>query len=327
MSPLRDAMRSRFKTPKDALKAMGLDESLLQENDTMKTTRLAITSLGIIAAATAPMLAMDASLPVDLFSGLTTKNFTKSKSTLLEGIGKALDGKLRAGMALDASLESLAKLLDVVGEGAGVDEEAPEEAVKKMDDIASVEPSAPTPTTYDAEPLKKFLTEKGMGEDDIGTVMGMLPQSQAQDSDEDDEEAKKKKEAEALAAKEKKPAEDSVSKTAMDEALKTQRNEIIATERGIRVALAEVKPWVGELPVSLAFDSAEGVYRHTLKAMGHAKHATLHSDALLDVLKSYPKPGDRPAAKSTTARLAMDESAVSKAAKFAPGIDRIKTLA
>lgn len=296
------------------------------ENLEMKTTRLAITSLGIMAAAARPLIAMDASLPVDLFSSLNTKNFTDSKPNVLAGIRKALDGKLKAGLAMDASIESLAKLLDVVGEGAGVDEEAPAEAVNKMEEIAKVEPVAPTPTTYDAEPLKKFLAEKGMGEDDIGTVMGMLPNSQAQDEDEE-EKRDNESEGENLADREKREkAEDSVSKTAMDAALKAQREDIIKTERGIRVALAEVKPWVGELPVNLAFDSAAGVYRHTLKALGHAKHASLHEDALLDVLKSYPRPGDRvPTTK--TVPLAMDESAISKAAKFAPGLDRIKTLA
>lgn len=296
------------------------------ENLEMKTTRLAITSLGIMAAAARPLIAMDTSLPVDLFSSLNTKNFADSKSTVLDGIRKALDGKLKAGLAMDASIESLAKLLDVVGEGAGVDEEAPAEAVNKMEEIAKVEPVAPTPTTYDAEPLKKFLAEKGMGEDDIGTVMGMLPNSQAQDEDEE-EKKDNESEGENLANREKREkAEDSVSKTAMDAALKAQREDIIKTERGIRVALAEVKPWVGELPVNLAFDSAAGVYRHTLKALGHAKHASLHEDALLDVLKSYPRPGDR-APTTKTVPLAMDESAISKAAKFAPGLDRIKTLA
>ena len=295
------------------------------ENLNMKTTRLAVTSLGIIAAGVGPLLAMDAKLPVDLFNGLTTKNFAKSKPSILDGIRKSLDGKLRSGLAMDASIESLAKLLDVVGEGAGADEEAPEDAIKKMDEVAQVEPAAPAKTTYDAEPLKKFLAEKGMGEDDIDSVMGMLPNAQAQD--EDDDEDKKKAAAAEEERRKKEGAEDTVSKTAMDEALKTQRNEIIATERGIRVALAEVKPYVGELPVTLAFDSAEGVYRHTLKALGHPKHATAHVDALPDILKTFERRDARKPAAKSAAGLAMDESTLSKAAKFAPGLDRIKTLA
>jgi hypothetical protein len=79
-----------------------------------KPTRMAALTLGLTAASIAPLLAMDSkvTLPKDLFSKITTKNFAASKAGLLAGVRSALQGKLRKGLALDATMEGLAKAID-----------------------------------------------------------------------------------------------------------------------------------------------------------------------------------------------------------------------
>ena len=125
---------------------------------------------------------------------------------------------------------------------------------------------------------------------------------------------------------------DMVSKPAMDAALKTQSDNfqkelktVRETERGIRVALVEVKPWVGELAPTLAFDSAADVHRHALKMLNVAGAAKLHADALLPVLQAQPKPGAKTPTRSESS-IAMDASSIEKATKLAPGLANIQTV-
>jgi hypothetical protein len=97
---------------------------------------------------------------------------------------------------------------------------------------------------------------------------------------------------------------DMVTKPAMDAAIKATARPsrprspkaVARTERGIRAALSDVKPWVGEIPATMAFDSAADVYRHALKMKGVDGAKTLHADALLPVLKAQPKIGASPGA-------------------------------
>lgn len=313
------------------------------ENLNMKPTRIAALTLGMTAAAVAPLLAMDSKvvLPHDSFSKLTSKNFKDSKAALLAGVRKAIDGHLRKGLALDASMEGVAKLIDALeNTSAGVDEEVPDEEAAKLAELAAVEPAPAVEqdedmgtgavgggiTGFDAEPLKAFLREKGMGEDDINAACGMLPKAAADEAETDEEKAaREKKEADDKAAKDAE-MKDMVTKPAMDAALKahgdTVAKQVRETERGIRTALSDVKPFVGELAANLAFDSGADVYRHALTMLGVEGAKTLHADALLPVLKAQKVRGDKSSVQ-TEAPLAMDAAAIDKAAKFAPGLSRI----
>lgn len=311
MSALKDALRKKFATPIDAMKALGLDEALLnQENDMSKPTRFAALMLSSTAARIAPLLAMDAkvTLPTSLFAGVTPKNVKDAKTGILAGVRTAIDGKLRSGVALDATMKGLAKAIDTFEE---IEKEVD---AKDLDAVAEVAPeevaaTAP-PSTFDAEPLKAFLRERGMGEDDVAKACELMPRA-AVAADEDDE---------------KKDEKDMVSKQAMDEAIKAATTAARKTEQRIRAALVDVKPWVGDLPASLAFDSAADVHRQALKMLNVDGHATMHDDALLPVLRSQPKPG---AAKSErgAAPIAMDASVLDKATKLAPGLSNIQTVA
>jgi ADP-ribose pyrophosphatase YjhB (NUDIX family) len=315
-------------------------DEALKEQDMAKVTRFGAMTLSLTAASIAPLLAMDSrvTLPKDLFAPLTTKNFKDSRVKLLAGVRTAIDGKLRKGLALDASMEQFAKAIDAFSDDLvdGVDEPAPEDKQAAIEKIATVEPAKAITepgSTYDAEPFKSFLREKGMGEDDIMKACDMMPKPlAASDSDEtpEEKEAREKKEKEdkaandaAIAAKDAE-MKDMVTKPAMDQAIQAAVKQTRETERGIRAALAEVTPWVGEIPASMAFDSGADVYRHALVMRGVDGAKTLHADALLPILKTLPKAGARaPIAQDGSPQIAMD--AVNKAVKLAPGLEHIST--
>lgn len=306
-----------------------------------KPTRLAALTLGLTAAHCAPLLAMDAklTLPKELFADITAKNFKDKKAALLSGVKLALDGKLRKGLALDASTGGLAKLLDALeGNAEGTDESVSEEQHKAMEAAAHGESELGIPKgvgeefakkdekkAFDAEPAKAWMREKGATDEEISS---MFP-APATDEDMDDEEKKKAEEAKKKEAADKtaKDAEmkDMVSKPAMDAALKKEREntikEVRATEQGIRAALATVKVWGIEPPASMAFDSAHDVHRHALTALNVEDAATMPVEALLPVLKAQPKPGAVPLVRNgSTAPLAMDAAARNSLKEIA-GVD------
>jgi hypothetical protein len=314
----------------------------------MKATRFGAMTLSITAGVLAPLLAMDQkiTLPKDVFASLNTKNFKDNRDKLLSSVRAAVDGKLRTGIALDASMKDLASAVDAFKDVASnADEPASEEANNAIESMSQVEaPKAISEpgATYDAEPLKGFMRECGMDEEKIAKAFDMMPKNgMAGDAEETDEEkaAREKKEKDdkavadaALAAKDAE-MKDMVTKPAMDAALKAQGADfdkrvkaIRDSERGVRVALAEVGPWTGEIPATMAFDSAADVYRHALVMKGHADAKTLHADALLPILKTYPKNGARPPENNGADHMAMDSSAVGKALKMAPGLEGISTV-
>lgn len=302
-----------------------------------KPTRMAALTLGITAASIAPLLAMDSkvTLPKELFSKITTKNFKDSKAGLLAGVRSAIDGKLRKGIALDASMEGLAKAIDAFeGMPEAVDTPLEENAIKKLETDSEIEPmkeEVAAKSTFDAEPLKAFLKEKGMADDDIEKVCGMASGAPAEDAELDDEEKKKleaeKKTAEDALKTAKDSMKDMVSKPAMDAALKAN-GEIVAkqvreTERGIRQALVEVAPYVGELSVDLAFDSGDDVRRHALDMLGVEGAKTMHKDALKVVLGAQRKAGAQESDHGGREPIAMDAAAQTSFHARFPGSDRI----
>lgn len=307
----------------------------------MKATRFGARTLSITAAVLAPQLAMDQkiTLPSSLFAPLTTKNFKDHRDKLLSGVRSAVDGKLRKGLALDASMEGLAKAIDAFTDDltSGMDEPAPEDKQSELDKTASLEaPKAITEpgATYDAEPLKGFLRDCGMDEEKIAKCMDMMPKAPITgDSGETPEEkaAREKKEADEKTARDAE-MKDMVSKPAMDAALKAQADHfqkelkgVRAAEQGIRVAIAEVSPWVGDLPVTMAFDTAADVYRHALVMREVAGADKLHPDALKPILMSLPKAGAR-ASEHHEPTIAMDAGIVKRALSIAPDLENISTV-
>ncbi len=344
MTKLGAALREKYKSPREALRVLGLDAALLKEpsmtNADLAKKLNAISarqiSVGALTAYLKPRLAMDAKVPMaKVFDGVTGATFKAKKSDIAQRIRTLSKDKL----AKDASLDDVEKVLDMLDghEVDGGDESVSEPQHNAMEAAAHGHSTLGIPekvgkefVSKDAgmEGLKGFLKEKGMGEDDITAACDFMREA-ATDADPEEEE-KKKKEAEEKAAKDKaaKDAEmkDMVTKPAMDAALKATAEAtaktVRETERGIRAALGDVKPWVGDLPPSLAFDSAADVHRHALTMLGVDGAKALHADALLPVLKAQPRPGAQSTARSSA--MGMDSAAVKSFADRYPDAARIR---
>jgi hypothetical protein len=298
------------------------------ENLMAKPTKLGVQVLAATARSIAPLIAMDQKVvfPADLvglFKGLTTKNIGSTKGKLLAGVKLALDGKTRKGMAMDGPLEHLKAAVDAYEEMSGpkADEPAPEAATIEdtVEPIAAGEEPGPDAKVAD------FLRSKGLSDEEIKSVCQMIKPGVV--GDEDDDEEKKKEE------EERKRKEGAMDKQAMDAALKAQGDvfekrlqEVRNAERGVRVAINEVRPYVGELPASMAFDSAADVYRHVLVMKGIDGAKTMHADALQTVLKTLPKAGASEA--KVVAAIAMDAGGNSfkSAVELAPGLANISQV-
>src|SRR6185369_5937462 len=187
-----------------------------------------------------------------------------------------------------------------------------------------------TPNVFDSAKVGEFLRGKGMDEESIKTVCDMFPSNMAGDEDDDDKDDDKDKD------KGKGPfgmdSSKFVSKQAFDEALKGQGEsfekriaDVRKNEQGIRVALDAVRAYVGEIPPTMAFDSAADVYRHALVMKGVDGAKTMHPDALPTVLKTLPKIGAKPV---EVAHIAMDSNsdAFKAAREIAPGLANISAV-
>jgi hypothetical protein len=308
-----------------------------------KPTRLAAYALQTTAAAIAPLLAMDKKieLPSKMFCEITSKNFSERKPKIIDAVKLALDGNLKKGLKTDSAMKGVVIALDAIEDlHKGYDESVSEPQHKAMEaaahgtstlgippDVGKEFADADKGKTFDAEPLKAFLAEKGMGAEDIAKVCDMLPKP-ALDGEEEGATLKE----EAAGTRVEGPgavipgAKDMVSKPAMDEAIKAAVAESVKIQQGIRIAISEVKPWVGELPSSMAFDSAASVYRHALSMRQVANAKTMHADALLPVLQSLPKAGQKPPSEKRDPVLAADSSSFGKAKALAPGLEHIQQL-
>lgn len=293
------------------------------ENLKMKSTRFAVAVLAATAAHIAPALAMDSKLKLSTsdFAKLTPKNLKDMKSGLLSTVRSAVDGKLRKGLALDATMAGLAKAIDAFEElDKPADDDLDDDVEISPADVAAAAEGA-APGGYDPEAIRAFLREKGLGEDDVTKVCDMMPKgiAAAKDSDEETEEEKRAREEKEKQAKDK-------NEQAMDAAIKSAVAAERKNQNAIRAALSGVEPWVGKIPPTMAFDSAPDVYRHALVMKGVDGAKTLHDDALRSVLEAQPKAGARPPEGASNTHIAMDSSALAKAQKMAPGLENITSV-
>lgn len=302
-------------------------------------------SIGALAAYLAPRLAMDArpNLPKVLSAAFAGVPVGPGYKTAKPDIAKRIrDAKPK--LAADTSLDDVEKVLDLLDKHEvdgteGTDESVSEAQHNAMAAAAAGASELDIPkkvgqefTKADAKarddasvPTEDFiaaLKAKGATEEEIAAIWALAQTTApgAVDADLDEKQRKEEKEAMQNAEKDK-------DKKAMDAAITSAVTTAVTNERkqaqGVRQAEAEVRPWVGDLPPTIAFDSAEQVRRHALKILGVPGHDTMHADALGAVLAVQPKPG---AARPTTAPalIAQDEATTSSFAKNFPGSERIR---
>lgn len=254
------------------------------------------------------VLAMDENVKLDgIVKGVTAKNFTARKPAIAKAARLAFDdlGASATGATPD---DVIMRVLDLV-EGETAAEPA------EMDEMAMADPNAAPPPAAVAppeeeddeldengQPIKKkpagmdkamvmdWLKSKGMGEDDISELDGMMGEA-------DDEEAPEMKPIMDKKARDKamdKKARDGmVTKEAMDQALASVTETVMKTQRGIAQATEFVRPWIGSLAMDASITCESDIYRKTLSALGVSGAATLHIDALKPVLEAQPKPNAR----------------------------------
>ena len=215
----------------------------------------------------------------------------------------------------------------------GLDEkllEGPKAEDEEEDDDKKAKDKGGRDKAKDAADPREFLKSK-LSEDDMEAYDAMCEtgldekdDDKAEDEEEDkDKKAEDEEEEDKPKAKDKR-GRDGMTKAAMDAAINAASDatarRVREAERGIRVALAEVEPWVGRLAPTLALDSATDVYRHAAKALGVKNADKLHADALFPIIQAQPKPGEQ---KQASRPMAQDSSNYGEAVKLAPGLEHI----
>lgn len=286
----------------------------------MKTvlSRKATYTAGVLSAYLMPKLALDAK--VDLTNGLkgiTAKNFKAKQPILQAYVLESVKGKLAKDNSID--VKDLGKILDLV-ESSEI-----EEGIDADPNTGLPMAALPEPKAKDAEEpwskTKEFL--KGKVGEDVLKACDELMAKKAMDETPEEKKKREDEEAAKKAGDKAKDEEPKVTKAAMDIAIsaatKKATEDAIRTQREIRDAEEAVRPFVGAL--AMAHDSAEGVYRTALTALGldEKEMKTLPLPALKAVLKAQPVPGARPA----STHIAQDESATKSFATRYPGADRI----
>ena len=197
-------------------------------------------------------------------------------------------------MAADAKVDGLDKLLLALDES----EEDDDKKERAEDENDLPEPGG----------------EKGKGpaKDKAKDMKAKDKASEEEDDkaeDEEDDEDEKKGEDEETVTKED-------VKSAMDEAIAGERQR----QHAIRDAERFVRPWVGDLNPTIAFDSAEDVYKTALEMRGKATKG-IHPSAYRSILEMVPKPGSEH--RNTNSRVAMDSATTKGFSEMYPDAMRI----
>ena len=291
------------------------------ENLNMKPTllsRKAALVQGALVATLRPKLAADAKIDLTpILKSVTAKNYAASIPAILAGLTKA-------NLATDAEHAGLRSLLDSLKEekpaeaegvapGARKPGEKDEHAVDAEEEPvegAEAEGEGSDPIAA----VKAFLATK-LDDEDMKTLdelVAAIPTAGSQHEDEeiggeDESEeggeggasraqgapAEAKKASVELKAKDRKKGamDGMVTQDALNRAIAEATAKERANSRAIEEARRAVRPWVGDL--ALSFDSAEAVYRHTLKAIGVAGVEKVKDAAALPIiLANKPRPSD-----------------------------------
>lgn len=267
-------------------------------------SKKAVMAKGALMALLPKMIAADAMPDLDvLLNGVKRKNWLKKKPAILAA--------LRPLLATDEDIE---------------------ETSNALNDLDNQEPKPEQAEDNEYDDVLELLRGK-IADQDLAKVKELLakhnktlePSAEGQDA-ETEEERKALEAAKAAKGAEDQPADfegkpkDPVSKGAMDKAIAAvveaqKKGNKIAIDRAIQEtkratlqlahdiqeAEAVAMPYVGKM--NIAFDSAEDVYKHALKAMD-IKTKGIHPSAYKAILEAQPRPGVRLVANGD---LATDE--------------------
>jgi uncharacterized protein len=333
-------------------------EGLMMPNEaqTMAIATRALT-IGALARYLKPKLAQDARIDMaKVFDGITGKNFKNQKSSIAARLRNGAKGKLAKDATLD-DVEHVLEMLDKHELDGGGDESVSKEQHNAMEAAAHGASNLGIPQgvgkefaeadkgkTFDQH-MKEWLGSKGMGDDAMAELTGMdwfpkaatdenaTPEGEKEKLKEEETQGGESKESKAMEARDKHMAGDSVTKQAMDSAIKLAteaaekrvRSSVLKSQQEVREAMEEIRPFVGQLPASMGFDSAEQVKRHALVILNVPGAKTMHPDALSAVLAVQPKPGSE-RRDSYSSNMATDSASIDDLEKMYPGIGRIVVM-
>jgi hypothetical protein len=320
---LREALRAKFRTPREAIHALGLDEKLLDVprmalDSKERPNRLQYLLVTRAARIFNPQLATDAQVDYGaLFKGVNTRNLPGRRATILKDAARMLRGKT---IAQDASLESLVHLLDMfehVKEPKSLDESVSEPQHNAMAAAAGGQSNLGIPKEVGEEFVKKDDEDEDddeAGDEDPENALEEEMEEREEGREGEDEEVDPEEQREDEGEEEEAHDEDDehedederVTKGAMDEAISAAVNAAVMTERkhsrDASRAREFVRPYVGELPMGL--DSAEEILRSAALALNIDGAARVHPSALKTLIKVCGRPAGAQASEHI--RLAQD---------------------
>ena len=315
MTKLNEALREKFLTPQAAMRALGLDESLLREDD--KETMNKKEKAG--RAAMASMIAQDASL-AEMTEFLKTLNASGS-----EGASEEPDG------FDDDDEDGEDEIPGAITEpNAGVPPMAKEDGEGEHTEVATDEPAAaihailkdkctPEELAKIGELLEKIATPEGDADNGHeGDIEGAVAEHTGIEKPEGEE----KTEGEDEDTEDMTEKQDLVTRPAMDEAIRTAVANAEKRAANKAKALRDVEPHVGKLALDAALDDV-GVYRLALTMLGVKGADKVHASALPVILEQIPLPGSKPAPKRD-ASLGMDSAAAADFKTMFPCTGRIE---
>jgi hypothetical protein len=330
MTKLNEALREKFLTPQDALRALGLDERLLREDETKPMSKKDEAILAVLEKA----MAQDASLGditkfVEAMTALESGgSAVGSEGTVEEEFGEHDDEDDGEDEIPGAVTEpnSGAPELGEKGEGDEPGEEvATDGPVGKLHSILKGKLS-PEELAEVGECLKQIAggeeAESDEDEGDEHEELGAPEEHEGEDDDSEEDDAEG--EDEDKDEEDDMSTENLVTKPAMDEAIRVAvaNAEKRAAEKAnaLRIAERAVEPYVGKLALDAAID-ADGVYRKALSMLGVEGAEDVHPSALTLLLKAQPLPG---AAPRREPRLAQDAASVKATLDRFPNAGRLK---
>ena len=298
MSKLRDALRKKFKTPREAIVALGLDESLLTERAydsvnpvikerTMikkaKLSALGTVAYGMLTTFLRPQLAMDAK--IDLTRGLrniNAKNFTAKRPVLAAWINASVEGHLDPQFAQDGALNSrgLDAVLDMIelakddfpDDLKKDDKEKPKAEDEDMDDETAEdeeetdeEKAARMKARQAAKDKKAKDAKKGKDGKLTAGKAGAVDKDVNEEDEEHDPETPKET-ANDEDDEDKEHAMDAKIQAGIDAGIRKERDRMEA----IAMAKEHVRSRVGPL-AGMAFDSAAQVFSKAIEVASGKK--------------------------------------------------------
>jgi len=192
MSALTDAMRKKFGSPKEAIKALGLDESLLALDSAEANkmpTQFASTAALLVGTAIKPLLRKNAKVDLmPVFKDLTAADFDAGE--FKGALDEALKGKTIKGADLKLAFDNF--MPHVEGMAKGVDESVSEPQHNAMEaaahgnstlgipqsvgkEFAEADKGKPMPPAKDNLFMKKamdWMKSKGMDTAEFESAMG-----------------------------------------------------------------------------------------------------------------------------------------------------------